>query len=67
VLTLRDFGMDDQVIDGDGFITATADSRPPGIRLRSGFHVFGGSLLKRMPRNLQADGSRAEDGAPVIA
>src|SRR5579863_3742521 len=36
-----DFGMDQQVIDGDGFVTGYGHIRPPGVRLRAGFHGAG--------------------------
>ena len=34
-----DFGMDEQVVDGDGFVTGYGlHPRPAGLRLRAGFH-----------------------------
>ena len=33
-----DFGMDEQIVPGDGVVPATARGRPPGLRLRAGLH-----------------------------
>jgi len=65
----HDFGMDEQRFPGDGIVTGLGTHpRPPGVRLRSGFHGLRGSLSRPTPANLAKIMDLAmKTGTPVWA
>src|SRR6201986_4141291 len=64
----RDFGMQDQVVDGDGFVTGwgTIHGRPAYVFAQD-FTVFGGSLSETNARKIcKVMDLALKVGAPVI-
>ena len=65
----RDFGMDDQIIPGDGVVAGHGlDRRPPGVCLRAGLHGLRRVAVRDQRRENREDHGSGDEalGAPVV-